>query len=222
VTDTAEIEANAIDVVRKILAHLGESSENGFYYGGSCWVWDSRAPGDGGTWHLFLNRYPVDPAAISALDPRRVDRVRQQAESLVDAFLGTEVKLRQLGCDHVDLIHRPITTANDVADWAYSIWNCCVPRPSPRAEQYPLLILGTAALAPEGFEVVQPDRDGYLAVLPAEGKQARIYWALPETDYAGRLGGLLGPRHPVSLAAWRGTPVAEQMQSLSLESESVL
>jgi hypothetical protein len=161
----------------------------------------------------------VDPAAISALEPTRVDVVRQQAESLVDAFLGTEVKLNQLGCDHVDLIHKPIRTTEDVADWTYSIWNACTPRPSPRAEQYPLLILGTAALAPEGFEVVQPDRDGYLAVLPAEGRQTRIYWALPETDYAAKLGGLLGPRHPVSQAAWRGKPVAEQMPSLSLESE---
>lgn len=219
-TTCQEIEVNAHDVVCKILAHLGESSDNGFYYGGSCWVWDSRAPEEGGTWHLFLNRYPVDPAAISALDPLRVDRVRQQAESLVDAFLGTEVQLRKLGCDHVDLIHKPIQTTDDVADWTYSIWNACVPRPSPRAEQYPLLILGTAALAPEGFEVVQPDRDGYLAVLPAENKQTRIYWALPETDYANQLGGLLGPRHPVSLAAWKGKPVADQMLPLSIESES--
>lgn len=218
-TDTAVILRNAVDTADKILAHLGESSDNGYYYGGSCWVWDPRDPQPGGTWRLFLNRWPVDPAAISSLDPAKVDMVRQQAESLVDSFLGTEVQLRKIGCEHVDLLHRQIRSAEDIADWAYSIWNSCVPRPSAKAEQYPLLILGTAAMSPDGFEVIQPDRDGYLAVLPADNRQTRIYWALPETDYAGKLGGLLGPRHPVSLAAWKGKEVADQMPPLSIETE---
>jgi hypothetical protein len=152
-----------------------------------------------------------------ALDPAKVDLVRQQAESLVDAFLGTEVRLKSLGCEHVDLIHQPITTSEDVMAWACSIWNAAVPRPSEKAEQYPLLILGTAALAPDDFEVVQPDRDGYVAVLPAENRQCRIYWALPGTEYALRLGGYLGPRHPVTLAAWKGRAIADQLPSLSME-----
>ncbi len=220
--DGREVRENALATVAKIQAHMGETSANGFYFGGSCWVWDARDPRAGGSWKLFLNRWPVDPAAAVVLDPGRVDQIRQQAESLVDNFRGTEVQLKRLGCTHVDLIRKPITKPEDVLAWAYSIWNAAVPRPSMKAEQYPLLILGTAALVPDGFEVIQPDRDGYLAVLPAEDQQARIYWALPETPYAKKLGGVLGPRHPVSLAAWHGREVADQMDPLFAESDAAL
>lgn len=201
-----EVEANARDTAQAIQLRIGEQPDHGYYYGGSCWVWDPRDPAPGGTWRLFLNRYPVDPAAIPHLDPAKVDLVRQQAESLVDAFLGTEVELKKIGCEHVDLIHAPIKNENDVACWAYSIWNACVPRPGAQAEQYPLLILGTSALAPDNFQVIQPDDEGYVAVLPADHYQTMIYWGMPNSSYALRLGTCLGPRHPVSRAAWKGLP----------------
>lgn len=203
VVDSAErCLSNSLDAAGKILAEMGETT-TGFFPGGSCWVWDVRDPRPGGAWRLFLNRWPVDVRAAEYLDPAKVDQVRLQAASLVDSFPGTVQHLEQLDCWSAEAVYSPITTPDDIIGWACSIWNACVPRPSTKADPaaWPWAVVGTAALVKDGWEVVHPDLEGYVAVLPQDDR-SRVYWASPGLRY--KQDELLGSRHPVTRRARHG------------------
>lgn len=189
----------------EILKAIGEDADVSFGFGGSCWVWDGQEPYNDGGWRLFLNRWAVDPAAIGCLDIAKVEAVRRQAQSLVNAFPQTMIALERVGCDHAGIVDSPIVDEAGVIDWAHSIWNACLPLPTgvPSIDEYPLAVCATVALTRPGFAVVHPDVDGHVAVLPVDGKNARVYWASPGTTYSRKVGTLLGPRHPVAVAAYR-------------------
>jgi hypothetical protein len=200
--DFASIEANAIATADAITQR-----STSYSYGGGVWVHDARDPTPGGVWRVYRLQWAVDPVAIDILDPAKVDRLRTEAASLLDAFPDTLLRLRQLGCEHTDLVHTPIASSEDVAAWAYSIFNAATPaQPTVPLGKYPFRVASTAALAPDGFEVVHPDIEGHVAVLPADDKRTRVYWSSPGTSYDVRIGQLLGPRHPVSRSAWAGQP----------------
>jgi len=209
-----EIRENTTDVAMKIQALRGmDSFQLGF--GGSHWVWDPRSPQAGGLWHLFRSSAPFDPELASYLDPERVDQVRIQAECLADAFLGTERRLRELGCEHTGLLHTPIRSVEGIAAWGYSVWNAAFPFPSAHAEVCPSAVWGTVSLMPTNFMCVQPDREGLVVVLPAENGQTRIYWASSGSSYESRRDPLLGARHPVSIAAWKSVQISTSDQEMS-------
>jgi Family of unknown function (DUF6424) len=155
------------------------TEEGNFVFGGSCWLWDARHPDPKGNWILVLNRWAVSPFAVTFVNPYKVDIVRQQSEALVNAFPGTEERLRVLGCDHVDLLHKDIDGLDDVVAWCWSIWNACVPVPkkTPDPYQYPHHIVSTAALGREDFAIVRRNKPD-VAVLPASGG-VRTFWQAP-------------------------------------------
>lgn len=179
-----------------------------FFLGGSCWVWDARDPRPNGAWRLYLNRWPVDVEAAEFLAVDKVEAIRQQAESLVDAFPGTELHLDHLGCTSTHLIRKPILDTEDVRNWATSIWNACVPAAEDNTDpgDWPWLVMGTAALVRGGFHVAHPDQQGNVAVLPLEDGESYIYWCTPSSVYATMGRDVLGARHPVSVHARRDIP----------------
>jgi hypothetical protein len=203
-----EMHINALQVACTLDVPTGA-----FSFGGGVWVHDARDPRPGGSWHCYRLRYSVDPQALTALSPAKVDSLRLDALSLLDAFPDTLRALELAGCGHVDIVQQPIRTPADVAAWAYSIFNGATPAaPTPDGDQYPCRVASTAALVQEDFCVIHPDIQGHVAVLPEPEKRTRVYWATPNSDY--RIGHVLGPRHPVSRAAW-----ANQASALTKEHE---
>lgn len=196
-----------ISVGLLIAAELEFEEEPGFDFGGSLWVYDAAAPEGASNWKLFLNRWAVDPEAAPCLDPVRVDDLRIQAQSLVNAFPATIPHLQRLGCNHArEALLQPIACPADVENWAYSIWNAAVPTIDDSDRQYPRRVASTQALLDrDDFTVVQPDVQGHVAVLPAPDRKTEVYWATPGTVYAGKVGERLGPRHPVSLKAYKSS-----------------
>jgi hypothetical protein len=148
-------------------------------FGGSCWLWDARNPNPTGNWLLVLNRWSVSPLAVAYVLPAKVDAVRTQAETLVNAFPGTVQRLAALGCDHAEIVHKPIRTLSDVVDWTWSIWNACVPSPAaaPDPYLYPQHIVSTQVLGRSDFSIVEKSRPG-VAVLPGQDS-AHVFWRAP-------------------------------------------
>lgn len=86
---------------------------------------------DGDVWRVVLNWAGIEWAEQFAADPARVDELRQNAEAVIGAFPATEQGYLDAGLPqaHVDLLHTPITTPDDIANYVDSIYNACVPIP---------------------------------------------------------------------------------------------
>lgn len=194
-----EVYENAVATMTKLVG------EKEWVFGGGVWVYDARDPRPEEVWRLFRLHWCVDPNVAHLLDPLKVDTLRQDAESLFDAYPSTEKHLIDAGCTHTTLLHAEITSTAGIQSWAYSIFNAVTAsRPLAPFEQYPFSVVSTAALVPDNFQVIHPDLQGYVAVCPAEKHSTVVYWTPPGTDYHGRIGTTLGPRHPVSRSAWAG------------------
>ncbi|RJQ81621.1 DUF6424 family protein [Amycolatopsis panacis] len=92
------------------------------HHGGSLWV-----RGHDG-WRIFLARAGIEWSMQFCADPVKVDRLRQDAATLVRAFPDTLPALEKLGyADAPDILSTPIKTADDVARYTDSLFNSCVP-----------------------------------------------------------------------------------------------
>ncbi len=153
---------------------------------GAVWVWNARDPAFGGGWVPYRTRYDTVPG----LEIAEVEALRQDAELLLDSFPATAQHLAALGCDHTDIVHRAIQTREDVNGWAESIYNACFPLPA--FERY----------EPGTFNFVHTDPQGFVVVIPEKQHSTKVVWTKSPTRYT--VGAVLGPRHPVSVAAWGG------------------
>jgi hypothetical protein len=92
------------------------------HHGGSLWV-----KGSGG-WRMYRARVGIEWSMQFCADPEKVDRLRQEAAELVDAFPLTLPALSELGYGRAeDLLRTPIKDADGVEAWTDSLFNSCVP-----------------------------------------------------------------------------------------------
>lgn len=121
--------------LQKILAEIRHDTGKPFFYGdgdiqahhgGSIWVHD------GTTWRMFQNLAGIEWCAQFCADPAKVDVLRHNAKTLVDAFPQTLPKLVALGYAQARaVLDTPITDAAGVARFVDSLFNACVPLPQP-------------------------------------------------------------------------------------------
>lgn len=97
------------------------------HHGGGVWVYDGTKA------HLFLTLAGIEWSAQFCADPAKVELIRLEAETLVAAFPLTEawysdtLNMKQ---DDRYILHTPIKTADDIANWVDSFWNASVPLPA--------------------------------------------------------------------------------------------
>jgi hypothetical protein len=112
-------------------AILGQMSPEEYPYGGPPWqmhhhasLWVKTSKG----WRMYLGRAGIEWSTQFCADPVKVDRLRDDAQQLVQAFPLTIPALEELGYDDAGrLLDQKITTAEDVAAWTDSLFNSCVP-----------------------------------------------------------------------------------------------
>ncbi|GHI02082.1 hypothetical protein Scel_04030 [Streptomyces cellostaticus] len=92
------------------------------HHGGSLWVMGSHG------WLMYRARVGIEWSMQFCADPAKVDRLRQEAAELVDAFPRTLPALAELGYDRAEeLLRTPIKDADGVEAWTDSLFNACVP-----------------------------------------------------------------------------------------------
>ncbi|WP_424863152.1 DUF6424 family protein [Streptomyces sp. MMS24-I29] len=92
------------------------------HHGGSLWV-----RGAGG-WRMYRARVGIEWSMQFCAEPVKVDRLRQEAAELIDAFPLTLPALAGLGYEEADaLLRAPIKDADGVEAWTDSLFNACVP-----------------------------------------------------------------------------------------------
>ncbi|MFD7873716.1 DUF6424 family protein [Streptomyces sp. NPDC059766] len=92
------------------------------HHGGSLWVKAERG------WRMYRARVGIEWSMQFCAEPVKVDRLRQEAAELVDAFPLTLPALAELGYEEAtDLLRTPITDADGVEAWTDSLFNACVP-----------------------------------------------------------------------------------------------
>jgi uncharacterized protein DUF6424 len=120
--------ARAKRTVHKILADPGPSGLPygpgpwEMHHGGSLWV------RTGGGWRMYLARAGIEWSMQFCADPAKVDRLRQDALALVQAFPETLPELTRLGYpEAADILSQPVGDAGQVARYTDSVFNACVP-----------------------------------------------------------------------------------------------
>src|SRR5262249_14485286 len=117
---------------RKLMVELAKQA-GGTEYGPN--PWQDHHSGvlwvhDGSTWRMFQNLAGLEWSAQFCADPSKVEVLRQNAEALYKAFPETEARFKAMGYQNmVDILHRPIASADDVANWTDSIFNASMPLP---------------------------------------------------------------------------------------------
>ncbi|MEU9993325.1 DUF6424 family protein [Streptomyces sp. NPDC048045] len=92
------------------------------HHGGSLWVKGADH------WRMYRARVGIEWSMQFCADPEKVDRLRQEAAVLVDAFPLTLPALAELGYERAEkLLRTPITDADGVEAWTDSLFNACVP-----------------------------------------------------------------------------------------------
>ena len=108
-----------------IAAFLGGEAPYQDHHGGGLWVKDESG------WLFIKNLAGMEWSQQFCADPKKVDRLRQYAKRVCNAFPQTLPALKALLADAdyplEDLLERPIATAADVARWVDSIFNASVP-----------------------------------------------------------------------------------------------
>jgi Family of unknown function (DUF6424) len=108
-----------------VATFLGGDAPYQDHHGGGLWVKDAAG------WLFIKNLAGMEWSQQFCADPKKVDRLRQYAKRVSDAFPQTLPALKALlaGADYPleDLLERPIATAADVARWVDSIFNASVP-----------------------------------------------------------------------------------------------
>ncbi|MEU0437567.1 DUF6424 family protein [Streptomyces sp. NPDC006290] len=92
------------------------------HHGGSLWVKGAHG------WRMYRARVGIEWSMQFCADPAKVDRLRQEAAELIDAFPDTLPALGELGYKGAqELLRTPITDADGVERWTDSLFNACVP-----------------------------------------------------------------------------------------------
>lgn len=100
----------------------GASEHWEMHHGGSLWVKGS------GCWRMYRARVGIEWSMQFCSDPAKVDRLRQEAAELVDAFPLTLPALAELGYEEAEaLLRTPIKDADGVEAWTDCLFNACVP-----------------------------------------------------------------------------------------------
>ncbi|WP_398947954.1 DUF6424 family protein [Streptomyces sp. BK340] len=92
------------------------------HHGGSLWVRGRDH------WLMYRARVGIEWSMQFCADPEKVDRLRQEAAELIDAFPLTLPALTELGYGHAEeLLRTPIKDADGVEAWTDGLFNSCVP-----------------------------------------------------------------------------------------------
>ncbi len=192
------------------------------HHGGSLFLFDDEG------WLLVRNEAGIEWSAQFCADPAKVDRLRLNARRLCAAFPKTVPEMARLGYKRAQqLLDRPIKTAPDIARWVDSIFNACVPLPTPRhvgvlpkgggLHHYPTPITDIELIKHDDFVlwVTDPASQRPVAVTPVapRGKgvdKTAVAFAEPGTRLDSRLERArergraiwLGPRHPLTRGAY--------------------
>lgn len=106
-----------------------------------------------GSWRLFKNIYVIYEPAENIADPKKVEQLRRNANSLLALYPDTVPALEKLGLRVKNLLKRPITDPADVKSWAESIFNT-----GPINSFVPAHIADTLALAYDDFTMMLPTK----------------------------------------------------------------
>lgn len=191
------------------------------HHGGSLWV---KAAGG---WRMYRARVGIEWSMQFCADPAKVDRLRQEAADLIDAFPLTLPALEALGYKRAaSLLRTPIMDAGEVAAWTDSLFNACVPLTKenhqgilPKAageHHYPWPIKGADFIKVDDFQLWVTLPDGTHAGVTPMGRRGsgdgrvRIVHArhgtpagdaLAEAQSKGEMA-VLPPDSPMALAAF--------------------
>lgn len=180
------------------------------HHGGGLWVRDA----DG--WLCVTSLLGIEWSAIFCADPTKVDRIRRHAARIVAAFPATLPGYAELGYPRAEsVLTTPLTSQEQVQEWADSIFNASLPLPHPvhsgtlpdgaGYHHYPKPIVDIDHFRRDDFQLFVQDPDGHsAAVVPVAPRgsgdgRVRLLAVHPGSAYSQRL------LHPASARA-----VAEQ------------
>ncbi|NUS18097.1 MAG: hypothetical protein HOY69_42975 [Streptomyces sp.] len=191
------------------------------HHGGSLWVKGGKG------WRMYRARVGIEWSMQFCAEPAKVDRLRQDAAELVDAFPLTLPALAAMGYEEAaDLLATPITDADGVERWTDCLFNACVPMGHgnhqgvlpqiPGEHHYPWPVKGADFFRYEDFElwVTLPDGthgavapvdrrgsgDGHVRLVHVPEESAAA-GAFVEAQEQGKMA-VLPPDSPVALQAF--------------------
>ncbi|MBL1086964.1 hypothetical protein JK359_34220 [Streptomyces actinomycinicus] len=201
----------------------GGSEHWEMHHGGSLWVMTERG------WRMYRARVGIEWSMQFCAAPPRIDRLRQDAATLVAAFPLTLPALAELGYEEAEeLLRTPIRDADGVEAWTDSLFNACVPMSRghhqgilpkvPGEHHYPWPVKGADFFRFDDFElwVTLPDGthgavtpvdrrgsgDGHVRLVhAAEGSRAAD--ALAEAQDRGLMA-VMPPNSSAALQAFAG------------------
>jgi hypothetical protein len=100
----------------KVLSAMGEETFRAIQAG-------SIPVYDGSRWWIFRNSLTIYPGAENCIDPAKVDKLRQNVNSLFDHYPETVKQLEKLGARTKQLLKKRIETLEDINTWALSLFN---------------------------------------------------------------------------------------------------
>ena len=178
---------------------------------------------------MYLARAGIEWSMQFCADPAKVDRLRQDALTLVQAFPDTLSAMAKLGYDEAEeILSTPITDAHLVARYTDSLFNSCVPLTRedhqgilPKAageHHYPWPAKAGDFIRYDDFELWVTLPDGtHGAVTPlsprnsGDGRVRLIYarHGTPEGDAVAQAqrqhkAVVLPPEHPIAQEAYAG------------------
>jgi hypothetical protein len=149
-----------------------------------------------GVWRIFKNSHVIHEGAETALDPAKVDMLRQNAQILLERFPATIPALEKLGVRVKALLNKRIDSYDDVEAWANSIFNI-----GPVTTKVPEHVADTQALAYDDLKVrVRTKQGGVAYVVPVEPRGSKNLATVDFTTPGRKT--QFGPWHPASRAAF--------------------
>jgi len=168
------------------------------HHGGSVWVKDATG------WLCLQVSLGIEWSAQFCADPKKVDRLRLQAQRVVNAFPDTHPGYKKAGYhDAETLLSTAITTPEQVSVWTDSIFNASLPLPAaahtgvlPKGagyHHYPKPIVDIEHFRYDDFQLFVTDSKGLPAVVVPVAPRGsgdtrlRLLAAHPQSEYAQRL-----------------------------------
>jgi hypothetical protein len=164
---------------RKALGEIARTQEGWVFgdapyqdhHGGGLWVYDDEG------WFFVRNLLGIEWSGQFCADPKKVDKLRQNAKRLYAGFPRSVEKFKELGIDLEGLLNKEITDADGVAEWTDSICNASVPLPQaahtgfvPKGagvHNYPTPVTEIDYFRYDDFQLWVTDEDGQpAAVVP--------------------------------------------------------